>query len=80
MGREYNEADAAKNPRAVLKDLNWIKRGRHLELGPEKRKLFVEQLEKDVAVSFNYYIFMSLKFTLTLSLSGSLFVHIVFYF
>jgi 1-phosphatidylinositol-4-phosphate 5-kinase len=50
VGREYNEADAAKNPRAVLKDLNWIKRGRHLELGPEKRKLFVEQLEKDVAL------------------------------
>uniref|UniRef100_A0A1D1XEN8 1-phosphatidylinositol-4-phosphate 5-kinase n=1 Tax=Anthurium amnicola TaxID=1678845 RepID=A0A1D1XEN8_9ARAE len=50
VGREYNESEAAKNPRAVLKDLNWIKRGRHLELGPEKRKLFVEQLEKDVAL------------------------------
>ncbi|GBB90526.1 hypothetical protein RclHR1_01750025 [Rhizophagus clarus] len=50
VGREYNEADAARNPRAVLKDLNWINRGRHLELGPEKRKLFVEQLEKDVAL------------------------------
>jgi 1-phosphatidylinositol-4-phosphate 5-kinase len=54
VGREYNEAEAAKNPRAVLKDLNWTKRGRHLELGPEKRKLFVEQLEKDVTVSFSY--------------------------
>jgi 1-phosphatidylinositol-4-phosphate 5-kinase len=55
VGREYNEAEAAKNPRAVLKDLNWIRRGRHLELGPEKRKLFVEQLEKDVAVSLIKY-------------------------
>ncbi|CAG8592439.1 2293_t:CDS:2 [Funneliformis mosseae] len=50
VGREYDEAEATKNPRAVLKDLNWIKRGRHLELGPEKRKLFVEQLEKDVSL------------------------------
>jgi hypothetical protein len=39
-----------------------------LELGPEKRKLFVEQLEKDVAVSFNLmYLLMRMciKFTLT---------------
>ncbi|CAI2177055.1 1382_t:CDS:10 [Funneliformis geosporum] len=50
VGREYDEAEATKNPRAVLKDLNWINRGRHLELGPEKRKLFVEQLEKDVSL------------------------------
>ncbi|CAG8741274.1 8453_t:CDS:2, partial [Acaulospora morrowiae] len=48
VGREYKETEAAVKPRAVLKDLNWINRGRHLELGPEKRKLFAKQLEKDV--------------------------------
>ncbi|CAG8741567.1 9622_t:CDS:2, partial [Acaulospora morrowiae] len=48
VGRECKETDAAAKPRAVLKDLNWIKRGRHLELGPDKRKLFAKQLEKDV--------------------------------
>jgi len=34
----------------VLKDLNWLNRDRHLELGPEKRELFVEQLNKDVSL------------------------------
>nr|CAG8542785.1 12019_t:CDS:10 [Entrophospora candida] len=48
VGREFNETEAAKNPRSVLKDLNWLNREKRLELGPEKRKLFVEQLQKDV--------------------------------
>ena len=47
VGREYPEEKAAKNPRAVLKDLNWIKRGKRLELGPEKRALLTEQLRRD---------------------------------
>ncbi|RDB27012.1 Phosphatidylinositol 4-phosphate 5-kinase its3 [Hypsizygus marmoreus] len=47
VGREYPEEKAAKNPRAVLKDLNWINRGRTLELGPEKRALLTEQLRRD---------------------------------
>ncbi|KAJ6577316.1 SAICAR synthase-like protein [Mycena capillaripes] len=47
VGREYPEAKAATNPRAVLKDLNWINRGRMLELGPEKRALLTEQLRRD---------------------------------
>lgn len=32
----------------VMKDLNWIDRGRRLELGPYKRALLVEQLRRDV--------------------------------
>ncbi|CAL1698694.1 unnamed protein product [Somion occarium] len=47
VGREYPEEKAAQNPRAVLKDLNWIKRGKRLELGPEKRALLTEQLRRD---------------------------------
>ncbi|KAI5115618.1 hypothetical protein M0805_000567 [Coniferiporia weirii] len=47
VGREYPEEKAAKNPRATLKDLNWINRGKSLELGPEKRALLTEQLRRD---------------------------------
>jgi hypothetical protein len=47
VGREYPEEKAKQNPRAVLKDLNWIKRGKMLELGPEKRALLTEQLRRD---------------------------------
>lgn len=47
VGRDYPEEKAKQNPRAVLKDLNWIHRGRTLELGPEKRALLAEQLRRD---------------------------------
>lgn len=47
VGREYPEDKAAQNPRAVLKDLNWINREKMLELGPEKRALLTEQLRRD---------------------------------
>lgn len=47
VGRVYPEEQAKKNPRAVLKDLNWINRGKMLELGPEKRALLTEQLRRD---------------------------------
>lgn len=47
VGREYPEDKASKNPRAVLKDLNWINRGRQLELGPEKRAYLTEQIRRD---------------------------------
>ena len=47
VGREYPEEMAAQKPRAVLKDLNWIKRGKTLEFGPEKRALLTEQLRRD---------------------------------
>ncbi|KAJ8454422.1 hypothetical protein ONZ45_g19313 [Pleurotus djamor] len=47
IGRYYPEEKLQQNPRAVLKDINWIKRGRELELGPEKRALLTEQLRRD---------------------------------
>jgi len=33
--------------RTIFKDINWTNENRHLILGPEKRKLLLEQLEKD---------------------------------
>ncbi|CAE6418564.1 unnamed protein product [Rhizoctonia solani] len=47
VGREYDEAKARENPRAVLKDVNWIHRHKQLEFGPEKRAFLVAQLERD---------------------------------
>ena len=52
IGRELPEEEARTNPRAVLKDLNWLKRERRLMLGPEKRQVLVEQMERDVEVCF----------------------------
>ncbi|KAL2134341.1 hypothetical protein VTI74DRAFT_396 [Chaetomium olivicolor] len=48
VGRDYKEDDLENNPRATLKDLNWLRRKRHLELGIQKKQLFLEQLHKDV--------------------------------
>lgn len=48
IGRDFVEDDLSKNPRATLKDLNWLRRKRHLELGLQKKKLFLEQLHRDV--------------------------------
>lgn len=48
VGRDFKEEDIEKNPRATLKDLNWLRKNKHLELGPEKRDPFVEQMERDV--------------------------------
>jgi len=48
IGREYKEDDLDKNPRAVLKDLNWVRRDMHLNLGPTKRDLFLQQAQLDV--------------------------------
>ncbi|KAK2626233.1 hypothetical protein QTJ16_004495 [Diplocarpon rosae] len=48
IGRDFKEEDLEKNPRATLKDLNWLRRNMHLEFGPEKKRLFFEQMEKDV--------------------------------
>ncbi|KAF8954775.1 hypothetical protein BDZ97DRAFT_369376 [Flammula alnicola] len=56
VGREYPEEKAAKNPRAVLKDLNWIHRGNMLELGPEKRALLTEQLRRDAEFLKRVYV------------------------
>ncbi|KAI9184666.1 Phosphatidylinositol-4-phosphate 5-kinase [Blastocladiella emersonii ATCC 22665] len=49
IGREISpEEMARKGKRAVLKDLNWLKMNRQLMLGPDKAKLFTDQLEKDM--------------------------------
>ncbi|KAK4154319.1 hypothetical protein C8A00DRAFT_14545 [Chaetomidium leptoderma] len=48
FGRDFSEDDLENNPRATLKDLNWIRRKRNLELGIQKKRLFLAQLQKDV--------------------------------
>jgi 1-phosphatidylinositol-4-phosphate 5-kinase len=50
IGRDFREEDLEKNPRATLKDLNWLRRNMHLEFGPTKKRAFVEQMERDVAL------------------------------
>ncbi|KAK7032913.1 phosphatidylinositol phosphate kinase PIPK5 [Favolaschia claudopus] len=56
VGREYPIEKAAINPRAVLKDLNWINSGKMLELGPEKRALLTEQLRRDAEFLRKIYV------------------------
>ncbi|ORY51012.1 SAICAR synthase-like protein [Rhizoclosmatium globosum] len=41
--------ESAKKPGAVLKDLNWLEKNRKVFLGPIKRDILVNQMEKDVA-------------------------------
>lgn len=48
IGRDFKEEGLEENPRATLKDLNWLRRDQHLELGPVKKKAFVEQMQRDV--------------------------------
>ncbi|KAF9358844.1 Phosphatidylinositol-4-phosphate 5-kinase [Mortierella sp. AD094] len=48
LGRAISDEELSSNPRATQKDLNWVNRNRKLELGPEKRHLFVEQTKRDV--------------------------------
>ncbi|ORY97082.1 hypothetical protein BCR41DRAFT_314706 [Lobosporangium transversale] len=48
LGRAISDEELNNNPRATQKDLNWVNRNRKLELGPEKRHLFVEQMKRDV--------------------------------
>lgn len=50
IGRDFKEADLERNPRATLKDLNWLRRNYHFEFGPEKKQVFVDQLKRDVAL------------------------------
>ncbi|KAJ4300714.1 Phosphatidylinositol-4-phosphate 5-kinase [Kalmusia sp. IMI 367209] len=48
IGRDFQEEGLEANPRATLKDLNWLRRNLHLEFGPTKKKAFVEQMQRDV--------------------------------
>ncbi|KAJ5463522.1 hypothetical protein N7475_008466 [Penicillium sp. IBT 31633x] len=50
IGRDLQESDLERNPRATMKDLNWVRRNRHLECGPAKRDFFIEQLKRDVVL------------------------------
>ncbi|KAL9000808.1 MAG: hypothetical protein Q9169_000562 [Polycauliona sp. 2 TL-2023] len=50
IGRDYKEDNLGKNPRATLKDLNWLRRNYHFEFGSEKKRVFIEQLQLDVAL------------------------------
>jgi 1-phosphatidylinositol-4-phosphate 5-kinase len=50
IGRDLHESDLERNPRATMKDLNWVRRNRHIEVGPIKRDFFIEQLKRDVVL------------------------------
>lgn len=50
IGREFKEELLKENPRATLKDLNWLRRNYHFEFGPTKKSLFIEQMKRDVAL------------------------------
>ncbi|KAG4098130.1 SAICAR synthase-like protein [Neocallimastix lanati (nom. inval.)] len=47
QGRIVNDEAIKKDKSVVLKDLNWIKLRRRIKLGPEKRKIFIDQIERD---------------------------------
>lgn len=53
-GRYTNLAkDGDKQPdlsSVTLKDLNWLERQDHIKFGPDKKKIFLEQLEADVSL------------------------------
>lgn len=50
VGREYPEWKAAQKKGATMKDINWLRRDRHIELGSDKNKLFQAQLRSDVGL------------------------------
>ena len=50
IGRNYDERKLESNPRATLKDLNWLRKDLKLEFGPSKKHLFMHQMEADVAL------------------------------
>lgn len=50
IGREFKEEGLEKNPRATLKDLNWLRRNLHLEFDLQMKDVFVEQMRRDVAL------------------------------
>lgn len=50
VGRELREEELERNPRATLKDLNWLRRNYHFEFGPGKKEMFIDQVRRDVAL------------------------------
>ena len=50
VGRDFKEEDLETNPRATLKDLNWLRRDLHLEFNHNMKEVFVEQVRRDVSL------------------------------
>lgn len=50
IGRDFKEENLEANPRATLKDLNWLRRNYHLEFGQSKKEVFITQMKRDVAL------------------------------
>ncbi|KAI7869230.1 hypothetical protein BDF14DRAFT_1951240 [Spinellus fusiger] len=50
FGRLTSDEEVARNPHAVMKDQNWVENQHTLKLGPTKRAIFLEQLERDVTL------------------------------
>ncbi|KAI5291626.1 Phosphatidylinositol-4-phosphate 5-kinase, partial [Ascosphaera acerosa] len=50
VGRDYREEDLARNPRATMKDLNWLRREKRLHCGPLRKDVFMTQVKRDVAL------------------------------
>ena len=48
-GRATSETERS-DPSAVLKDLDWIRAGRKLHLGPDKKRRLLAQVQKDCAL------------------------------
>lgn len=51
FGRFLPEEEISKSKNAVMKDLNFEKNKKKLQMGPSKRKLFISQLVRDVKVN-----------------------------
>ncbi|KAI9294376.1 SAICAR synthase-like protein [Neoconidiobolus thromboides FSU 785] len=47
LGRKVDESIFLRNPIIPMKDLNWMEKDRRFHFGPQKRNIFLEQLEKD---------------------------------
>jgi 1-phosphatidylinositol-4-phosphate 5-kinase len=50
VGRDFKEDELGENPRATLKDLNWLRRDYHLEFDQRIKQAFIEQLQRDVTL------------------------------
>ena len=56
FGRFLPQEEIEKNKNnAVMKDLNFEKNNKKLQLGPQKRKMFISQLTRDARVNINYW-------------------------
>lgn len=56
QGRSITEQEELENPYAVMKDLNWLKKEKKIQLGPEKAEIFCTQADRDVKFLSDHYI------------------------